>query len=191
MTLRRFTRRIACLSLLCGLVFCGHAAAETPNLGEVEAFDGFPVYYAGEEVDGLPFESISEHPPVKDGDERSPFWSLSYGDCTPPPDGGCSLPITVQSWSTCYRWFNMSHHQRRPHLVNLRGAKASGGIGGSELEIFTGRSTVVIFAYSHNLAMAAARQLRKVGQTETPALLPPPVPGSLGGKLPCQRPWWK
>lgn len=186
-------RRIACAicsSLLCGLVFCGYAAAETPSLSEVEAFDGFHVYYAGEEVAGLPLTSISEHPPVRDGDERSSFWNFGYGDCTPPPDGGCPVPIAVQSWSTCYRWFNMSHRKRKPHLANLRGAKAS-GIGGRELEIFTGRSTVVIFAYSNSLAMAAARQLRKVGQTETPALLPPPVPGSLGGKLPCQRPWWK
>jgi hypothetical protein len=157
-------------------------------MSEVEEFNAFHVYYAGEEVAGLRFETISEHPPIRDRDERSSFWDFSYGDCAPPGNGACDPQLYVQSWSTCYRWASMSPHKL--HLFNLRGAKASGG-GGSEWEIFTGRSTVVIFASSRPLAVAAAHQLRKVGQTETPALLPPPVRGSLGGKLPCQRPWWE
>ena len=178
---------VACLSVVYTVALCSGAATATRDLSEVEAFDAYPVYSAGEEVAGLHFEVISKHEQFRD--QRSTFWNFSYGNCTPPGNGACDPQLHVQSWSTCYRWF--SSFRRKRHLFNLRGAKASGGEGGSELEIFTGRSTVVIFAYSHSLAMAAARQLRKVGQTEAPAVLPPPVPGSLGGKLPCQKPWWE
>jgi hypothetical protein len=55
------------------------------------------------------------------------------------------------------------------------------------VEIFTGRTTVVIFATHENVARSTARQLRNVRQAQPPSLLPPPVPGSLRGKLPCQR----
>ena len=180
---------LACLGLLCGLVLCSSTAAEVPGLSEVEAFDAFPVYQAGDEVAGLRLEAVSSHPPVKDHDQRSMFWTFAYGDCDPPRAGDCDPQLQVQSWSTCYRWASQLH--RRLRLFNVRGAKGIRGAGGSEVEIFTGRTTVVLFAYTQSLAMAAARQMRKVSQTQTPSLLPAPVPGSLGGKLPCQRPWWE
>jgi hypothetical protein len=178
---------LACLGLLCGLVLCSSAVAEVPGLREVEAFDAFPVYQAGEEVAGLRLEAVSSHPPVRGDDQRSMFWTFSYGDCDPPRDGDCDPQLQVQSWSTCYRWASQLH--RRLRLFNVRGAKGIRGAGGSKVEVFTGRTTVVLFAYTRSFATAAARQMRKVSQTQTPSLLPAPVPGSLGGKLPCQRPW--
>jgi len=155
----------------------------------VEAFDAFPVYQAGEEVAGLRLEAVSSHPPVRDGDERSMFWTFSYGNCDLSSNGDCDPQLQVQSWSTCYRWASQLHHKL--HVFDIRGAKASRGAGGSEVEIFTGRTTVVLFAYTRKLAMTASRQLRRVGQAQPPSLLPPPVPGSLRGSLPCQRPWWE
>jgi hypothetical protein len=197
--------RVACLSLLCGLVLCGCggrkvAPNDSTSLSEVSKFDPYLVYYAGRKVDGLPFTGISE---AKAG--QWIYWNFSYGDCNLPSgffaEGGCSPPLSIQNWSTCYRWANMFARSRNPrglfdprkvkaaparHLFDFRGAKATRGEGGSELEIFTGRTTVVIFAHKRDLAKSVAQQLRGVRQAQTPSLLPPPAPGSLQGKLPCQ-----
>jgi hypothetical protein len=55
------------------------------------------------------------------------------------------------------------------------------------MEIFTGRTTIVVFGNEKALIKSAARELREVHQTEAASRLPPPAPGSLEGKLPCQR----
>lgn len=176
--------RVASLILLCGFVLCGCAKVASPgstNLSEVKKFDPYPVYYAGENVDGLPFTGISEGHAGK-----WIYWGFGYGVCDPPSglfeEGGCSLPLSIQNWSTCYRW-----PRRKFHLFDFRGAKATGGgPNGSQMEIFTGRTTVVVFAHDQSVTKFAARRLRTVRQAQ-PTLLPPPVPGSLRGKLPCQR----
>ncbi len=54
------------------------------------------------------------------------------------------------------------------------------------MEIFTGRTTVVIFGNGGSVTKAAARQLRNVHQNHAPSRLPAPAPGSLEEKLPCQ-----
>lgn len=179
--------RVLFLSLFCGFIFCGWAAAEVPSLNEVEEFDAYRVYYAGDESSGLPLEDING---VASGeDDRSTRWTFFYGDCTPPAsEGGCAPPLEIQSWSTCHRWFSALHRKRR--LYDFRGAKATGGGGRYELspmEIFTGRTTVVIFGNQKSVVKSAARQLRKVSQEAPQSSLPPPAPGSLGGRLPCQR----
>lgn len=176
------------LGLLCGFLFGGCGEGENseplrpPSFSEVKKFDSYPVYYSGSKVAGLPLTGISEG---RAG--RWVYWNLSYGDCDPPSgffaEGGCSLPLSVQNWSTCYRWASQLHQNL--DLSDFRGAKAIGGAGGSQQEILTGRTTVVIFAHEQSVANSAARQLRAVGQPR-PAPLPPPVPGSLRGKLPCQ-----
>jgi hypothetical protein len=162
------------------------AAAAAPDLSEVERFDAFPVFFAGEEVAGLPLENVV-------GEDwrrpRAQTWTFTYGDCDPPPgEGGCSAPLQIESQSTCKRWaaaLNQSHK-----LYSFKGAKARGGAGRYEIspmEIFTGRATVVIWGYEKALVRAAARALRKVGASGPQERLRAPVPGSLGGKLPCQK----
>jgi hypothetical protein len=179
--------RVACLSLLFGFILCVCAAAAAPSLSEVEGFDAYRVYYAGEETAGLPLEDISEV--RSDKDERSIRWTFFYGDCTPPEgEGGCAPPLEIQNWSTCHRWF--SAHFRKRGLYDFRGAKATGGGGRYEvspMEIFTGRTTVVIFGDGKSVIKSAARQLRNIRQTGEQSLLPRPVPGSLRGNLPCQH----
>jgi hypothetical protein len=179
---------VAGLSLLCGFLLsaCGaddRGAPAPPSLGEVKKFDPYRVYYAGKEVEGLPLEGVS-----KGSAGRWIYWGFGYGHCDPPSgflaEGGCSLPLSVQNWSTCYRWAGKSAPKLR--LLDFRGAEAIQSGNDSELTIFTGRTTVVIFAHGRNIAKSAARQLRTVGQAQPLDRLPPPVPGSLQGKLPCQ-----
>ncbi|HEX5375947.1 MAG TPA: hypothetical protein VFW48_07290 [Solirubrobacterales bacterium] len=174
--------RVAGLGLLCGFLLCGCGADDAPDLSGARKFDAYPVYYAGREVAGLPLEE------VLGGEEwqRSPrvsSWTFIYGRCDQPAtsEGGCFPPLAVQIWSICGRGFG-AHPKQRPY--SFRGAKATWR--GDRYEIFTGRTTVVIFG-NQDIAKVAARQLRNVRQAQPPPLLPPPVPGSLQGKLPCQR----
>ncbi len=174
--------RVASLSLVCGLIFCGWAAAAAPSLSEVREFDGYHIYYAGDEVAGIPFEEVekSEWPENR----RFTGWSFYYGDCAlPEGEGGCSPPLQIQNYNTCRRW--AAAYPGKPRLFNFRGAKAAWVSSAGSLEIYTGRTTVVIFANRKRVAKRAARLMRNVRQTK-PSRLSPPVAGSLWGKLPCQ-----
>lgn len=177
---------IACVGLICASVLCGCLTDAAPSLSEVKKFDAYRVYYAGEEVAGLPLENLSKG--GWEGNLRVWGWSFIYGRCDSPPtgDSGCSAPLEIQIWSTCGRWFSSFDRKRR--LYDFRGAKATGSGNGIEepAEIFTGRTTVVVFAGDGRIAKAVARQLRDV-RAAKPQSLPPPAPGSLWGKLPCQQ----
>jgi hypothetical protein len=184
------TFRFACFGLVLALVASGCAAAvAAPSLSDAEKFRAFPVYYPGEEVAGLPLEEV-----VKRGVEetRAQVWSFHYGTCElPEGEGGCSTPLQIQSQSTCRRWATAGSLGSTPRTYPFKGARASGGIDHrieiSPMEVFTGRATVVIFGDEKAVVKAAARALRKVGASEAQRRLPAPVPGSLGGKLPCQK----
>jgi hypothetical protein len=196
-----------CVALALAAAFAGSASAAVPGFGAAKAFHKYPVYWAGEEVLGMPLEDIEGHAGYE---KHAPSgWSFLYGSCelsgTDHPS--CALPLQIQVDSTCRRW--ASELNRLKDVVPFRGAKAvwHPGIpleGGGEdeagpLEIFTGRVTVVILVEPYGLkhtyhlsdpekvAFEAAGQLRTVRQT-SPLPLPPPVPGSLNGKLACQKP---
>lgn len=179
---------LVCLGLIWGVVavVCA-AAADAPKLSEAESFHGFPIYFAGEEVAGLPLEEVGH----EDWREpRAQTWSFIYGTCElPEGEGGCSTPLQIQSQSTCKRWAAALQVHRSTYP--FKGARASGAIDDryelSPMEIFTGRATVVISGDEKAVVKAAARALRKVGATGPQKRLPPPAPGSLGGKLPCQK----
>lgn len=185
-------RRAFLFSVLSVLIFCGcAAAADAPSLSGVKKFDSYPVYYAGEQVFpnrgavGLPLEKAGG----SQSDRRSSNWVFIYGHCEPPPSGeaGCPPPLQIQNFSTCTRWAAGVNQGRR--LYDFRGAKARGGgaTGISDpLEIFTGSTTVVIFAERRSVTWAAAKALRNVRSVRPTGLLPPPVQDSLSGDLPCQ-----
>jgi hypothetical protein len=175
--------RVACLGFLCGLILCSCAAAATSSLSEVEKFDAYRVYYPGETVAGVPLEEVEKED--RRGNERLTGWSFSYGSCAlPEGEGGCSSPLQIQNYNTCRRWADA--YPGKPRLFNFRGAKAAWVPTAGSLEIYTGRTTVVIFANHQSIAMLAARLMRNVRQAQ-PSRLPRPAPGSLWGKLTCQR----
>jgi hypothetical protein len=179
---------IACVSLLAGLILGSCAADAAPSLNEVKKFDAYRLYYASAEVAGLQLEEILGDP--SQNNQRSAF-NFIYGTCELEGEDhpSCAPPIEIQVFSTCRRWFSAISGKRR--IYAFRGAKATGGKGGVEggspIEVFTGRTTVVIWAEDRNILKAAAHQLRDVRAAGPQLHLPPPVPGSLSGKLPCQR----
>ncbi|HWM63909.1 MAG TPA: hypothetical protein VNP96_07975 [Solirubrobacterales bacterium] len=181
MGIHRITH-VAGLSLACGFLFCGWAAAAAPSLSEVREFDGYRVYYAGDEVAGVPLEEVekAEWPENR----RFTGWNFYYGDCAlPAGEGGCSPPLQIQNYNTCRRWADA--YPGKPRLFNFRGAKAAWVSSADSLEIYTGHTTVVIFANRKSVAKRAASLIRGIRHAQS-SLLPPPTPDSLWGKLPCQ-----
>lgn len=174
------------MGVLCGLLVSGCGGDEDgggdgPALSEVENFDAYPLYYAGDEIAGNELDDITG----ADGRQRNV--SFFYGTCDPAADGplgegGCAPPAEIQVSSICDR--HPALYGGGAELFDLRGAKAS--MSGGGLEIFTGRTTVVIFG-ERELMRPAIRQLRPVGQDTPASRLPPPVPGALRGGLPCQH----
>jgi len=189
---------VAGLSLLCGLVLCGCGTNYTPSLSkssreaklrEMKKFDAFRIYYAGEKAAGLTLTGISGEEWQRNGSQHSPGPEFGYGSCKLPnglfAEGGCHLPLSIQNWSRCSRWPGQYPHGHRPRVFDFRGAKAAWH--GDGLEIYAGHTTTVIFGTNERVIKAAARQLRDVRQADPPTLLPRTAPGSLWGKLPCQR----
>ena len=155
--------------------------AKPASLGNVKAFDAYSVYYAGQAISGVPLEEVEGDAWP---DEKLRGWSFSYGDCAlPEGEGGRSAPLQIQNYPTCRRW--ASAYPGEPRLFSFRGAKAAWVSSAGSLEIYTGRTTVVIFAHRAMLAKRASRLLRGVRESR-PTRLPPPAPGSLWGDLPCQ-----
>jgi hypothetical protein len=155
--------------------------ASGADLAKVRSFSAFHVYFAGHSTTSLPLESVLKEP--LRGGGRSTSWTFFYGKCGSWSEGLCSVPLQIQDYSTCRRWADA--YPGKPHLFAFRGAKAAWvGTAGS-FEVYTGRTTVVIFARSRRVAWVAAQRLRDVNSTK-PSRLPPPTPGSLWGRLPCQ-----
>lgn len=173
------TLGVICLTLLCGLIPGSRATADAGiSLDEAKSFHtGYDIYYDGPEVAGLPLENIN-------GDATH-CCSFMYGRCI----GSCSSPpLEIQVFSTCERWFRGLAGRRHAHVYDFRGAKAIADYPPETFtpEIFTGRTTVVFWGRSSKIIKTAKRQLREVHQKK-PQSLPPPLPGSLWGRLPCQR----
>lgn len=162
---------------------CGDGAPGSPSVTEIKEFRAYPVYWSGESVAGNSLEEVMGAPELN-ADKRETGWVLIYGRCKDPPDEyGCPPPLQIHNYSTCHRWAS-----REAPLFDLRGAKAvkpSPG-GGAALEIFTGRTTVTVHAENQKVVEAAVQALRTVHQKRPSSSLPPPAPGSLEGKLPCQ-----
>jgi len=181
LTLKRsFSVLIAALAFGLCLTACGD---EGPSLSEMREFRAYPVYYSGTSVDGNSLREV-QGDPTRYEDKRDTSWFLIYGRCKDPPaEGGCFPPLQIHSYSICTRW-----PDRESRLFDFRGAKATKPMRGSgaAVEIFTGRTTVTIGAENQAVFNSAVRALREVNQKRPSPLLPPPVPGSLTGDLPCQ-----
>jgi hypothetical protein len=181
-----FLRRLA-VSMIgaAAMVFAGcSAAAEDPQeaLAEAKRFRSYPVYYAGEEVAGQTLSTILGPKAPLDGRRYS--WVFIYGDCDdfPEGEGGCYPPMQIHNHSVCTDLPDFAYARR---TLKIRGVRVAED-GEGRLEFSTGTTTVTVGARDRKVAIATIRNLRTVHQVR-PGRLPPPIPGALQGKLPCQR----
>lgn len=94
---------------------------------------------------------------------RLNFVSYLYGDCRPPPgEGGCPLPLEIQTWPRCEREpsdYDIGHHNPLQAKLTMRGVPAHLYEGGLRLEVYTGESTVVVFGTDPARVLRAGRAL--------------------------------
>jgi hypothetical protein len=187
---RRLVAGGACLAFALVLAGAGpagdsrRAPASSITREQVLAFDEFPLYSAGERVDGLPLTATLRR------DDTATYVSFVYGDCTPDDETGCAPPAEIQVWPACRRNLALYEevHPAAPALerATVRGAPAVFLDDGTRLEIQTGSSIVVVFADSRGRALRIASALRAVnGSVVAGGPLPQPAPGALEGTLDC------
>lgn len=156
----------------------------TFSLEQAQAFSNHPVYYAGEQVDGLPLVSVLRRTGTAD------YISFIYGTCIVEADTGCAPPAEVQVWPACKRHLALYDQSVPgtpiPHATTVRGVPAAVFDDGQRLEIHTDRSLVVVFADSEARLRRIAGALRGVNVNTPPeARLPAPVAGAVEGNLSC------
>lgn len=106
---------------------------------------------------GLPLVQSQSlcNPPAPGQPVTVPFTSVIYGDCTATPEEGCAPPLEVQTWPECRRNLGLysttdaaGNQQAYPHTMS----SVDGGLpvatfdGGTRTEIYTGATTIVVFA---------------------------------------------
>jgi hypothetical protein len=171
------------LGAMAAVSACGGSERPTSTsdeLADAKSFSDHTLYYLGSSFHGLPLTFAGLGP--GSGTQRRRAWDFIYGECTP-SDGeqpSCAPPLDVQNWSICSR-FPALYPGRTPKTSPVHGAETLPAGGG--LDVYTGRTTVVIFGGDKS---AVIRSLTRVSDDATPDTLPPPAPGSLQGKLPCQ-----
>ncbi|HEX8054671.1 MAG TPA: hypothetical protein VF517_16915 [Thermoleophilaceae bacterium] len=167
----------------------------------------FPTYSLGSSFDGMPITAINRICEVPSPHElpRPNFVEFIYGTCTPDPVlGACQPPVVVQSWPACER--NLSSYaqsgiedfQLDYVLTTLRGVPGALFDTALRAEVYTEDATLVVFgetADQTSRAVSALRQepagaapgaLAPINRLDIGGKLPPPVPGALKGRLPCQ-----
>ena len=172
--------------VLAGAGSAGDAEPASParfTLKDARAFDDYPLYFAGDRVEGLPLVTVLRRSDTAD------FVSFVYGDCTPDDDMGCAPPLEIQVWPACRRHLALyGSSSLGPTLerMTVRGVPAAVLDGGTRLELQTGRSPVVVFADARARLARIAGKLRSL-EAPVPrgALLPTPVAGAVEGELDC------
>lgn len=149
------------------LLVSGGGDAPAPDAADVRALQGqvaFPLYWAGESVAGLPLTGVH-----RDGRQVN----VSYGDCVPAGgEGGCTLPVTIQTTSICDR--NPLILDVRPRESRrVRGVMAREYTEG-DLSLETGTSNVTVFtrAEYREQVLAALRPAREPAGGDPDADLP-------------------
>ncbi len=165
----------------------------------------FTYYSLGSAFDELPLTDVGRICQTPQAGEavRSNFTSYMYGTCDTRQEGGCAVPIEVQTWPACER--NLADYEVQagvpyPHKMTLtRGTPSAVFDGGTRLELYTGRSTIVIFGNDPDQVARAAAAVQAEPASESPAAsaspqaqplvyrstLPVPASGAMAGGLSC------
>jgi hypothetical protein len=185
-------RLLPFLALLCAFLG-GTARASTESdihdgrQGAAE-FREYRVFDLGERFRGHPLTAVLRS---QDARSKRPTFSFIYGDCTPEPDSGCAPPYEVQNYAACSRnLFSYGRGETAQRRRSIRGATAYAFWDDrffDRLEIYTGKTTIVIFAPSLAKARRVARSLQSAdGKVARADQLPRPAAGAVEGRLACE-----
>jgi hypothetical protein len=133
------------------------------------------------------------------GSGRDNSVTVIYGICDFEREPQCSPPLQVQSWPACerkpanYRDPNGALPERTD--LTIRGVPAAVYEEDHRVEVYSGTTTVVIYANDRDLALRAAEGLQRAPMAKPPlerplaqqpaGQLPPPRPEVLQGTYEC------
>jgi len=165
----------------------------------------FEIFSAGSAVAGLPLNDFNRRcdGAVPAEDQPANFTNYIYGECDG-SGGSCQPPLEIQSFPACQR--SLADYslegQPLPYKVLPKIGEAMvveiDLMGEPRIEVYTGSTTIVIFATEADLARQVLSQLRAQEDGSPPATsageldtnpepsLPAPSPGAIKGELPCQ-----
>ena len=150
-------------------------------------------YYLGNAHAGTPLRARVRRcePRVKGEPGRANYQGYTY-DCRLRRQ--CGGRVEVQSWPACERnagsyTYPPGYEPAARPFLSIRGVPAQLYEDDTRLEVYTGRTTVVIFASSRVRAVRAARVLRSA-RGQRPIVRPkerlrPPAPGAMEDRLRC------
>jgi hypothetical protein len=173
--------------LLAAAAFPARAALDGESQRAVDAareFREYRVFWLGERFRSHDLTHASR------GERKDrAYFEFIYGDCDPGPDSGCAPPYQVQVYSACSRNLASYGGPRPERRKPIRGAAVyefSDGPSFDMLEVYTGRTTVVVFAPTAAKARRVVRHLEginvDVGRDDP---LGPPARGAVQGKVRC------
>ncbi len=161
----------------------------------------FPVFDLGRRFQGIPRLSITREcqrlsslggidPTARA--HRVNNVSVIYGRCRGRGRRReCNDPVSVQTWPACER--TLPSYRESPggpvlahRKLTVRGAPAA--MFSDRLELYTGDSTVVVFASTPEPALRAALAVQRGSPLPSSTALPPSRPGVLSGRIRCQYP---
>jgi hypothetical protein len=168
------------------------------SVEQARTFHGFALYYAGNEVAGLPLTAVSREPVTAPpgtavakklrGTRHVSSFDFIYGSCVIPKEPEvCNLPLDIQLWPACARFPALYNGSLSPvpKPTRIRGVPAAYFGGGNLIEIQTGDATIMIFG-RRRLTREAVNALEGLNvRVAAGDKLPPPVRGALDGTLAC------
>lgn len=167
----------------------------------------FEIFSAGPEVDGIPLTQVSRRCDESALADELPanFVSYIYGTCEiPEGQSGCAPPLEIQSFPACQRSYADYSFEGKPlpyrELPRIDGAQVVkiAFQFDQRIEVYTGSTTIVVYAANPAVAEAALESLRSQLAGAVPAARPqelaeehpgglvPPTPGATEGELPCR-----
>ena len=141
--------------------------------GRCPGWPRFQPHGAGPSFEGLRAEHTEEtcggSPPFENDVPLGAFVSVSYGDCDPGDEGGCTAPMEVQSRPLCDRMAQLEPGPKRRY--RHRGAQVV--VTGGGIDVYTGTTAVSIAGDDGARNERAVRALRPLGARPGGRLRPP------------------
>jgi hypothetical protein len=173
--------RLATALVLVLLAGCAGDTEAPVDLESARNFDAFPLYWVGEEFEGLKLTHVAT------GGVGASF---TYGTCEITGDHGCAAPLQIQVFPLCFHSSLVSPDgiwTRR----KIRGAPVGAADGAplmftrlTEIKVYRGQGS------DPGLPLRALHALRSFNDVspriDAAGSIPPPPPGVLEGRAPCR-----
>ena len=138
------------------------------TIEDAKQFREFPLYWLGQSYEGLPLTRIIRYrydpePPIPAVEAENSV-TFIYGDCDPPPDGGCAPPLTIVLDDYCLK----PPERISPSVKNGPPFEVRGGlaqyIGEDHVRLWTGNVSIAILTEGVASQVEATEKLRLVSE---------------------------